>query len=80
MLMTDICGDYVSSILVTLPPREGGTPSNKPYRYVPPQRVWFLRRFGPKRLSTLPILAWNRVRFSRKLRECMNVFIFSNCK
>ena len=26
----------------------GGTPSYKPYRYVPRQRVWFLRRFGLK--------------------------------
>ena len=26
----------------------GGTPSYKPYRYVPPQRVWFWRRFGLK--------------------------------
>ena len=29
--------------------RGGGvTPLYKPYRHVPPQRVWFLRRFGPK--------------------------------
>ena len=26
----------------------GGTPLYKPYRYVPPQRVWFLRLFGLK--------------------------------
>ena len=26
----------------------GGTPLYKPYRYVPPQRVGFLRRFGLK--------------------------------
>ena len=26
----------------------GGTPSYKPYRYVPPQRVWFLVLFGLK--------------------------------
>ena len=25
----------------------GGTPLYKPYRYVPPLRVWFLRRFRP---------------------------------
>ena len=29
-------------------PGEGGTPLNKPYRYVPPHRVGFLRRFGLK--------------------------------
>ena len=27
----------------------GGTPLYKPYRYVPPQRVGFLRRFGLKK-------------------------------
>ena len=26
----------------------GGTPLYKVYRYVPPQRVWFLSRFGQK--------------------------------
>ena len=26
----------------------GGTPLYKPYRYVPPQRVWFLHHFGLK--------------------------------
>ena len=26
----------------------GGTPLYKPYRYVPPQRVWFLVLFGLK--------------------------------
>ena len=26
----------------------GGVPLYKLYRYVPPQRVWFLRRFGLK--------------------------------
>ena len=29
-------------------PGEGGTPLNKPYRYVPPHRVGVLRRFGLK--------------------------------
>ena len=28
--------------------RGGGTPLCKVYRYVPPQRVWFLSRFGLK--------------------------------
>ena len=30
------------------PPVEGGTPQYKLYRYVTPQRVWFLSRFGLK--------------------------------
>ena len=29
-------------------PGGGGTPLYKLYRYVPPQRVWFLSRFGLK--------------------------------
>ena len=29
-------------------PGEGGTPLYQVYRYVPPQRVWFLSRFGLK--------------------------------
>ena len=29
-------------------PGEGGTPLYKVYRYMPPQRVWFLSRFGLK--------------------------------
>ena len=31
-----------------VPPGGGDTPLYKPYRYVPPQRVGFLRRFGLK--------------------------------
>ena len=31
-----------------LPEGGGGTPLYKLYRYVPPQRVWFLSRFGLK--------------------------------
>ena len=29
-------------------PGGGGTPLYQVYRYVPPQRVWFLSRFGLK--------------------------------
>ena len=48
----------------------------KPYRYVPPQRVWFLRFFGLlKRIYTLLILVWNRVWFSRELPECKNALL-----
>ena len=53
----------------------GGTPLYKLYRYVPPGRVRYLRRFGLKTSIVLPILIWNRDWFSRELRECMNVFI-----
>ena len=48
----------------------------KPYRYVPPQRVWFLRFFCLlKRIYTLLILVWNRVWFSREFPECKNALL-----
>ena len=47
------------------------------FPYLPSHRVGFLRRFGMKRIYTLPTLVWNRVWFSRELRECMNVSIVS---
>ena len=50
----------------------GGTPLYKLYRYVPPGRVRYLRRFGLKTGIVLPILIWNRDWFSRELRECMS--------
>ena len=44
----------------------GGTPFCKPYRYVPPQKVWVLRRFGLKTgIKTFSILVWNRVWYRR---------------
>ena len=47
-------------------------------RYVPPQRVWFLSRFGLKTgIRILTIMCLNRVRFSREPRERINVFVFS---
>ena len=54
-------------------------PLYKPYRCVPPQKdfcavlVW-------KWVQTLLILVWNRVWFSKELRECTNLFIFFNSK
>ena len=49
------------------PPPRGGTPLYKPYRYEPPQRVWFLRRFGLK----------TGVDFAHFDLESGNVFIVS---
>ena len=37
----------------------------------------FLRRFGLKTGIDFAILVWNWVCFSRKLQECMNVFVVS---
>jgi len=42
---------YLRGVLVTCwiyIPGGGGTPLYQVYRYVPPQRVWFLSRFGLK--------------------------------
>lgn len=55
----------------------GGTPLYNPNRYVPPQRLLFLCRFGLIRVQILLILVQNRVWFLRKLRKWMNVFIVS---
>ena len=55
----------------------GGTPLYKLYRYVPPHRVGFIRRFGLKTGIHFAHLVWNRVWILRELRECMNVFIVS---
>jgi len=38
----------LSCIPLCLKPGGGGTPLYKVYKYVPPQRVWFLSRFGLK--------------------------------
>ena len=55
----------------------GGGALYKLYRYPPPQRVWFLRRFGLKTGIDFAHFCLNRVWFSRELRECMNVFFIS---
>lgn len=39
--------------------------------------VLVLRRFGLERVQSLPILAWNRVWFSREVREFINVLVVS---
>ena len=39
--------DFILTALASTP-GGGGTPLYKVYRYVPPQRVWFLSRFGLK--------------------------------
>ena len=40
--------DVIAFLEHNLRPGGGGTPLYKVYRYVPPQRVWFLSRFGLK--------------------------------
>ena len=62
------------------PPRVGGSPLYKPYRFVPTLRVWFLRRFGLKTGIYFAHFVWNRLWSSKELRECMNVFYRLNSK
>ena len=38
----------MTTIITTMATTGGGTPLYNVYRYVPPQRVWFLSRFGLK--------------------------------
>ena len=56
---------------------DGDVTLYKLYRYVPPRRQGFLRRFGLKTSIHFAHFGGNRVWFSRELRECMNVFIVS---
>ena len=48
-------------------------PYNKPYRYVPPQRVGFLRRFCLKTGLDFAQFGLESGMVSRKLRVCRNV-------
>ena len=59
------------SILESTP---GGGEVEKPYRYMPSQRVWFVDLFGPKTGINFSLESrW----FSSELRERMSVFIVS---
>ena len=51
------------------------TPFYKPYRYVPPQKVWVLRRFGLKTGIDFFHFGLESGMVSKEPRECMNVFI-----
>ena len=44
----DICTIQMNVELTIAAPGRGGTLLYQLYRYVPPQRVWFLSRFGLK--------------------------------
>ena len=55
----------------------GGTPLHLAYRYVPPQSVWFLRRFGVKTGIDFTYFGLSSVMVFRDIRECMNVFVVS---
>ena len=56
----------------------GFTPLYKLYRYVPPYRVGFLRRFGPKTsLHFAHFGLESGMVFEGTQQECMNVFIVS---
>ena len=53
----------------------GRTPLYKLYRYVPPNWVGFLRRFGLKMGIHFAHFGLESGMVSRELRECINVFI-----
>ena len=56
----------------------GGTPLYKLYRYVPPYRVGFLRRFGLKTSIHFAHFGLESgMVFEGTQQECMNVFIVS---
>ena len=52
----------------------GGTPLYKPYRYVPPHRVGFLRRFGLKTGIHFAHSGLGSEMVFEGTAECMNVF------
>ena len=55
----------------------GGTPIHLPCRYVPPERVWLLRRFGLKAGIDFTYFGLSSGMIFREIRECMNVFVVS---
>ena len=61
------------------PPQGGGTPLDKPDRYVPPNGVGICAALVLKRVENFPI--WNlesgTCTVSKELRECTNVFFVS---
>ena len=48
-----------------------------PYRYVPPQRAWFLRRFGLKTGVNFAYFCLNSGIVFEGIPECMNKFVVS---
>ena len=48
-----------------------------PYRYVPPQSVWFLHRFGLKTGIDFTYFGLSSGVVLGEIRECMNVFVVS---
>ena len=54
-----------------------GTLLYKPYRYVTPHRVWFLRRFGLKTSIHFAHFGLESGMVFEGTTECMNVFIVS---
>ena len=55
----------------------GGLPLNKPYRNVPPHRVWFLSCFGLKTGIHFTHFGLESGMVFEGATECMNVFIVS---
>ena len=66
-----------SSKTVTNPRGGGGTSLYKLYRYVPPNRVEFLRRFGLKTGILFAHFGLESGMVFEGTTECMNVFLVS---
>ena len=82
---TDVCrwaGDVFQGVESLQFPRGVGgraTPLYKPYKYVPPLRVGFLRRFGLKTGISwfCPFWSGSGYGFTKELRLRINVFVVS---
>ena len=67
----------VAEIIVGSLPGGGDTLLHLPYRYVQPQSVWFLRRFGLKTGIEFTYFGLSSGVVSGEIRECTNVFFVS---
>ena len=66
----------VENVVSVLSRGVGGTPLYKPYRYVPPHRVGFLRRFGLKTDIHFAHFGLDSGMVFEGTTECMNVSSF----
>ena len=72
--VTSMIRKFITHLIFGVPRGGGSIPLYKPYSYVPPQRVGFLRCFDLKTgndFAHFGLKSW----FSRELQDCMNVFV-----
>ena len=69
---------YLGVVEIIVDSLPGGvTPLHLAYRYVPPQSVWLLRRFGVKTGIDFTYFGLSSGVIFREIRESMNVFVVS---